>query len=204
MQRRTFLGVGLAGLGTLAMAKTGAAQFIPNPSKEKWAILYGTWYGTARDASTWISEGMGGIATIVDIRKLPDNFLANDHIIVGTSIQSNRGPKALDAYLTKNAAALKGKIRGLFVVCGNMGKMPGPDQEKAYVDNYLAKVCNVDPKNLPKRILGGRITRSLMPAAEHKMVVELYAKLGGPSGDFDNLSRVECLKLGSEIIAART
>jgi menaquinone-dependent protoporphyrinogen IX oxidase len=201
MQRRTFLGVGLAGLGTLAMTKTGAAQFIPNPSKEKWAILYGTWYGTARDASIWISEGLGGIATIVDIRKVPEDLLSYDHIIVGTAIQSNRGPKALDEYLTNNAAALKGKIRGLFAVCGNLGKMPGPEQEKAYIDNYLVKVCNVDT-SIPRRILGGRITQSVMPTAEYKMVVDLYTQLGGPSGDFDNLSRVECLKLGKEILEA--
>jgi len=61
MERRTFINLGLTGLGTtLAMANSVPAQFIPKPSKEKWAVLFGTWYGTARDASVWISEGMGG------------------------------------------------------------------------------------------------------------------------------------------------
>lgn len=60
MERRTFLNMGVAGLGTLAVAGPAAAQFVAMPSKEKWAVIFGTWYGTARDAAVWVSEGMGG------------------------------------------------------------------------------------------------------------------------------------------------
>jgi hypothetical protein len=90
MERRTFLQLGVAGLGTtLAMASSAPAQFIPKSSKEKWAILYGTWYGTARDASVWISEGMGGIASVFDIRQVPADLSAYDHLIVGTAIHDS-------------------------------------------------------------------------------------------------------------------
>lgn len=202
MERRTFINLGLAGLGTtLAMANPAPMQFIPKPSKEKWAVLFGTWYGTARDASVWISEGMGGIASVFDIRQVPADLSTYDHLIVGTAIQGGKGPKTLEDYISKNADQLKNKIRGLFAVCGNLGKQPGPQQVQMYIDGYLAKLCRAD--SVPKRVFGGRITQALMPEAEYKGIADMYAKIGGPSGDFDNLNRMECLKLGKEIRSAK-
>jgi menaquinone-dependent protoporphyrinogen IX oxidase len=225
MQRRTFLNFGLTGLGTtLAMANPVPPQFIPNASKEKWAIVFGSWYGTARDASIWISEGMGGIAAVVDIRQIPADLNQNldavrkqhpdvfdfrqasvdlstyDHLIIGTAIHGGKGPKALETYLSKNIDWLQSKIRGLFVVCGNLGKLPGPQQVTTYIDGYLAKLCKTS--SVPKRAFGGRITRVLMPEAEYNSIADMYAKFGGPAGDFDILSRSECLKLGNEIYSA--
>jgi len=203
MQRRTFLNLGLAGLGTsLAAASPAAAQFIPRPSNEKWAILYGTWYGTARDASAWISEGMGGIASIFDIRQVPADLASYDHLVIGTAIQGGRGPKVLDAYLTGNMDRLQSRIRGLFAVCGNLGKPPGPQQLKTYVEGYLGKLCRTP--SVPMHVFGGRITQALMPETEYKGIADMYATIGGPSGDFDNLSRLECLKFGKEIYAAKS
>jgi menaquinone-dependent protoporphyrinogen IX oxidase len=202
MERRTFLQLGVAGLGTtLAMASSAPAQFIPKSSKEKWAILYGTWYGTARDASVWISEGMGGIASIFDIRQVPADLSAYDHLIVGTAIHGGRGPQALDSYLSSNSDKLQGKIRGLFVVCGNMGKTPGQQQVGTYIDNYLARLCKT--KSVPSRAFGGRITKSLMPDNEYQGVAGMYASIVDSAGNWDNLSRAECLKLGKEIYSVK-
>jgi menaquinone-dependent protoporphyrinogen IX oxidase len=202
MQRRTFLNLGLAGLGTtLAMASPAPAQFIPKPSKEKWAILYGTWYGTARDASIWISEGMGGIASIFDVSHIPADFANYDHLVIGTAIHGGKGPAALETYLSSNIDRLQSKVRGLFVVCGNRGKLPGPQEAKTYIDGYLAKICKAS--SVPSRIFGGRITQELMPEAEYKSIQDMYAKIGGPLGNWDNLARLECVKLGREIHAAK-
>jgi menaquinone-dependent protoporphyrinogen IX oxidase len=201
MRRRTFLNIGLAGLGTTLAASPAAAQFIPKTSNEKWGILFGTWYGTTRDASVWISEGMGGIASVFDIRQVPADLASYDHLIIGTAIQGGRGPKALDAYLTSNVDRLQGKIRGLFAVCGNLGKPPGPQQLKTYVEGYLGMLCGTT--SVPMHIFGGRITQTLMPEAEYKGILDMYGKMGGPSSDFDNLSRAECLKFGKEIHAAK-
>jgi menaquinone-dependent protoporphyrinogen IX oxidase len=202
MERRTFINLGLTGLATtLVAANPAPAQFIAKPSKEKWAVLFGTWYGTARDASVWISEGMGGIAAVFDIRQVPADLSNYDHLIIGTAIQGGRGPKALSDYLSKNIDQLQNKIRGLFAVCGNMGKQPGPQQVTTYIDGYLAKLCRVD--SVPNRVFGGRITQALMPEAEYKSIADMYAKIGGPSGDWDNLNRMECLKLGKEIYSTK-
>jgi menaquinone-dependent protoporphyrinogen IX oxidase len=202
MERRTFVNLGLTGLGSaLLMANAAPAQFIPKSSKEKWAILFGTWYGTARDASVWVSEGMGGIASVFDIRQVPADLAGYDHLVIGTAIHGGRGPKDLDDYIAKNIDKLQSRIRGLFVVCGNLGKMPGPQQAKDLIDGYLGKMCNVS--GVPNRAFGGRITQSLMPEAEFKSIQDMYAKIGGPAGDWDNLNRMECLKLGKEIYAAK-
>lgn len=201
MERRTFLHMGVAGLGTLAVAGPAAAQFVPMPSQEKWAVIFGTWYGTARDAAVWVSEGMGGIASVFDARQAPADLGSFDHLVIGTAIQGGKGPKALEDYLKAHAAQVKGKTRGLFAVCGNLGKQPGPQQVKDYVEGYLGGITGAGA--VPGAIFGGRITRALMEPDQYKMVTELYARMGGPKDDFDNLSRVACMKLGAEIRAAR-
>jgi len=201
MQRRNFLNLGLAGLGTtVAMAGPMPFQFIPNPSKEKWAILFGTWYGTSRDASIWISEGMGGIAAVFDVRQVPTDLASYDHLVIGASIQSSRGRKELEAYLGANAAKIKDKIRGLFAVCGNRGQKPGPQQTTALIDNYLAKLCQVG--SVPRHVFGGRITKSIMPPDVYNQIEKMYQSLNIPL-DMDNLSRTECLQFGKEILAGK-
>jgi menaquinone-dependent protoporphyrinogen IX oxidase len=201
MQRRTFLNLGIAGLGTtVALASPIPFQFIPNPSKEKWAILFGTWYGTSRDASVWISEGMGGIAAVFDVRQIPADLASYDHLIIGTSIESGKGRKELEAYLGENAAKIKNKIRALFIVCGNRGQKPGPQQTTAYIDNYLAKLCQVG--KVPSHVFGGRITKSIMPPDVYNSIAKMYQSLNIPL-DMDNLNRSECLQFGKEILAGK-
>ena len=106
MERRTFVKLGLVA-STLALARpTFALKYYPQPSTKKWAILYGTWCGTSRDAAVWISEGMGGIADCFDIREAPD-LKAFDHIILGSSIRSFTIHPDLLKYMTDNKAWLK-------------------------------------------------------------------------------------------------
>jgi len=227
MERRTFLNIGLAGLGTtLAMANPVPLQFMPNPSNKKWAILFGSWYGTGRDASIWISEGMGGIASVVDVRQIPAELNPNldavrkqhpdvfdigqapvdlgtyDYLVIGTAIHGGKGPQRLENYISKNIDRLQSKIRGLFVVCGNLGKPPGAQQVSAFIDGYLATICKTS--SVPKKAFGGRVTKAVMPDAEYKSIVSMYSKMGGPAGDFDNLSRTECLQFGQDIYSATT
>jgi hypothetical protein len=43
MKRRTFFGLGLTGIGAMAMADTSwALKYFPNPSDKEWAVLYAT------------------------------------------------------------------------------------------------------------------------------------------------------------------
>ncbi len=205
MERRSFVGSGLAGVAAVLAATTSGAtplQFVPTASKEKWAVIFGTWCGTARDAAVWISEGLGGLAAVFDVRHVPDDLGSYDHLIVGTAIRGGRGRKELEAYLEAHGARLSGKIRGLFACCGNLGQPPGPKQTKDYIDDYLAKLCGVGP--LPSRVFGGRITKAVTAPEDYKVVVDLYQRLKMTLADYDNLSRPECLRLGAEILARKS
>ena len=61
MKRRDFLKAIFIGGGTVLMASNAyPLKFYSNAGPGKWAVLFGSRYGSTRDAALWISEGMGG------------------------------------------------------------------------------------------------------------------------------------------------
>lgn len=194
MNRRDFFKLGLAGVGVFAFAKKARAlEYYPMPSDKKWAVIYGTWCGSSRDAAVWISEGMGGIANVFDVRENP-NPAEFDHIVIGGSIRYSVTRKELQDYIKENQTVLKEKVRALFAVCGNMGQPVGPQQTAQFIDNHLAKLCGVS--NVPSRVFLGRITKSLMDPQTAQMMAGVE--------DYDNLKRSECLAFGREILGKMT
>ncbi len=192
MQRRNFIKYGFAGIGSLAIAnKVWALEYYPKSSGKKCAVLYGTWCGSSRDAAVWISEGMGGIADVYDVREEPD-LKRFDHIIIGGSIRSNVTPKELQDFIIKNKNRLGEKVKGFFAVCGNMMNPVGPQQTKMFIDDHLAKLCEVS--NVPSKVFLGRITKSLLEPEIAKMMERME--------DYDNLKRTECMAFGKEILPA--
>jgi len=200
MERRSFLKLGLAGFGTIALADDAwALKYYPMASDRKCAVLYGTWCGSSRDAAIWISEGMGGIANVFDVRENP-NLKAFDHIIIGGSIRSNVTRQDLQDYITENNAWLKAKVRGLFAVCGNGERPVGPEQTAMYIDNHLAKLCGVG--KIPSRVFNGRITKSLMEPEIARMMETNYPRIAGKElEDYDLLKRADCMAFGKEVLA---
>jgi menaquinone-dependent protoporphyrinogen IX oxidase len=201
MKRRDFVKFGLvAGVGAVSLTKdTRALDYYPAASDKKCAVIYGTWCGTSRDAAVWISEGMGGIANVFDVRENPD-LKDYDHLIIGGSIRSGATRKELQDYIAKNKGVLKSKIRALFAVCGNGEKPVGPAQKTALIDNHLAKLCEVG--DIPSKVFNGRITKSLLDPENRKRLEDAYPKLAGkPLEDYDLLKRADCLAFGKEILA---
>jgi menaquinone-dependent protoporphyrinogen IX oxidase len=193
MDRRTFLKTVVAtGGATLFASNTYALKLFPNPGKKKWAVLFGSRYGSARDASLWISEGMGGIADVFDARENPD-LSAFDAIVVGSGIYSGKIDQPLQTYLAKNAALISNRIRALFVVCGG-GDTP---RAQGYVD-ALAKSCGARPPLT--KIFSGRLTKRLLNAEDYKIEEEAAKKYKQPYEDYDRLQRKDCLKFGEEIL----
>jgi menaquinone-dependent protoporphyrinogen IX oxidase len=189
MERRSFLKLGLAGALTAMTNEVWALKFYPKPSGKKWAVLYGSWCGSSRDAGLWISEGLDGIADVFDVRENPD-LKGFDHIVIGSSIRNFKIHPLLKKYIEENQGLLKDKVRGLWAVCHNMGQPPGPKQLERYVDHQLAKSIGVG--KVPARIFPGRITKALLeyevlPMMEH-------------FPDSDNLKRSDCLEFGKEIL----
>ncbi len=192
MKRRNFLQMGLAGLGSIALTdRVWALKYYPRPSDQKWAVLYGTWCGSSRDAAVWISEGMGGIADVFDVRENPD-LKRFEHLIIGGSIRIMVTPIELQEYIKNNKSWLKNKVRGLFAVCGNMGNPVGPEQTTMFIENHLAKLCEIN--NVPSQVFLGRITKSLMKPNTAKMMQSME--------DYDNLKRSKCMAFGQKVLAS--
>ena len=192
MKRRTFFKLGFTSIAALALTKQAQAlQFYPVKSDKKCAFVYSTWCGSTRDAAVWISEGMGAIADVFDIREKID-LKGYEHIIIGGAIRSFAVSKELQDFIQQNKSLLKGKVRGLFAVCGNMGNPITPELTKQYIDDHLAKMCEVT--KIPGKVFRGRITKSLMEPETAKTMASFQ--------DYDNLKRDECMSLGKEILNA--
>jgi menaquinone-dependent protoporphyrinogen IX oxidase len=195
MKRRDFLNASLAaGLSTIALADNAfALKYYPLPSEKKWAILYGTWCGSSRDAGVWISEGMGGIADVFDVRENPD-LKGFDHMVVGGSIRMGKTRQELIDYMEKNKSWMKDRVRGIFAVCGyREGYM---EQKKIdYLDNHIAKICGVS--NVPSALFPGRFTAALMESEIRERMSQR-----APLVDSDDLKRSDCLSFGKEILSS--
>jgi len=193
MDRRTFFKTIMVGGGlTFFVSNSHAMKLFPNPGKQKWAVLFGSRYGSTRDASLWISEGMGGIADAFDAREIP-NLSSFDNIIVGSGIYNGKIDQPLETYLTRNSSSISNRIKALFVVCGS----GGTPRAQAYID-ALAKICQVSPsltKTFP-----GRVTKRLLNKEDYKVEEEVFKRRNQPFEDYDYLKRGDCLNFGEEIL----
>jgi hypothetical protein len=191
MRRRTFFGLGLTGISAMALADMAwALKYYPNHSDKKWAVLYATWCGTARDAGLWISEGMGGIADVFDIRENAD-LKGFDHIVVGSAIRMGKISPELQKYLEQNRQWIKEKVRGLYTVCGNMQKSVTPEVVKSQIADQLAPLCGA--KDVPTHVFLGRVTPILLEPEVRDMMKRM--------GEYDNLKRADCMAFGKEILS---
>ena len=194
MERRDFIKAGVMGIGALAIAdKSMALEYYPNKSDKKWAVIYSTWCGSSRDAGVWISEGMGGIADVFDVRENA-NPKGYDHIVIGGSIRSAKVSKEMEDYLTKNKDVLKDKIRGYFIVQGNMKKPTGPENVKQLIDGYLSVITGVT--GVPGKCFNGRITLNLLEPENRKMMKDMGME------DYDLMKRIDFLEFGKTILAS--
>ncbi len=192
MKKRDFLKTGLLGIGALIMPKKSQAlEFYPMPSDKKWAVLFGTWCGTARDAGVWISEGMDGIAQVYDVREKPD-LSSYDHIIIGSAIRSNEIHPLLKEYLEENRSVIEGKVRGLFAVCGNMMQPVEKEQYDAFIGYQLSPLTGA--YDVPAMVFLGRITWGLMEPDVRDRMQQIPGMV-----EYDNLKRPECMAFGKQV-----
>lgn len=195
MDKRSFFKTCLVAAGSLMIPrKMFALEYYPTTKNEEWAVLYGTWCGSARDAGCWISEGMDGIANVFDVRENPD-LSKYKHIVIGGAIRSGVVSSELQNYIQNNKSVLKGKVKGLFAVCGNMRQPITPEQHARLIDNHLAKLTEAG--KVPSKVFLGRVTFGLMePDVQRQM------KSMPNSEEYDNLKRSECLAFGKEVLSS--
>ena len=96
----------------------------------KTLILYASKYGAAQEIAKRIGEKLEG-AAVCDLKQkqipaLPDF----DCVIIGSSLYAGMIRKEAKAFLSENAAALRGKTIGLFL----SGMDAGGDKEKTYFE----------------------------------------------------------------------
>ncbi len=193
MNRRTFFKTVLLGGGLIALGSNShALKLFPNQAKQKCTILFGSRYGSTRDASLWISEGMGGIADAFDARENPD-LSSFDHITVGSGIYLGKIDQPLEAYLARNAPLISNRIKALFIVCG-AGDSP---RAQKFVD-VLTNSCQARPSLI--RIFSGRITKRLLNKEDYRIEEEVFKRRNEPFEDYDRLKRSDCLKFGAETL----
>ena len=196
MEKRAFIKTTLLAAGALLMPrKSRALEFYPSEKNGEWAILYGTWCGSSRDASIWISEGMNGIANVFDVRENPD-LSGYKHLIVGGSIRSGVTSMELQDYLTKHKTLLAQKIRGYFAVCGNMRQPVTEEQYHNFFNNHLCKLTGVESG--AQRVFLGRVTFGLMEPDVRKQMQSMPGM-----EEYDNLKRAECMAFGREFLEKR-
>jgi menaquinone-dependent protoporphyrinogen IX oxidase len=195
MDRRTFLKTIFAGGGAALLASnTYALKLFPNTSKQKWAILFGSRYGSTRDASLWVSEGMGWVADVFDARENPD-LSSFDGIVIGSGIYNGKIDQPLETYLAKHGASISKKTKALFVLCGG-GDSP---RAQGYID-VLAKACQAKPPLT--KIFSGRLTLKLLNTEDYKVQEDVAKRRNAAPEDYDRLQRKDCLKFGGDIRAA--
>jgi menaquinone-dependent protoporphyrinogen IX oxidase len=193
MKKRDFLKAAFVTTGALLLPeKMMALDYYPTTDKAEWAILYGTWCGTSRDASIWISEGMNGIANVFDVRENPD-LSGYRYIVIGGSIRMGVTSKELQDYIKRNIEVLNGKIRGLFAVCGNMRQPITQERYDSFFDNHLFQLTG--KLNVPLKVFPGRITWGLMESG-----IQEQMKSIPNMEEYDNLKRSECMDFGREIL----
>ena len=193
MDRRTFLKTIVIGGGLTAFASNSEAlKLFPKQGNQKWAILFGSRYGSTRDASLWISEGMGGIADAFDARENPD-LSPFECLVVGSGIYRGKIDTNLANYLTKNASSISNKIKALFIVCG-AGDSP---RAQPFLEG-LIKACQTQSALI--KIFPGRITKKLLNEEDYKIEEEVFKRRNEPYEDYDRLKRSDCLKFGEEIL----
>ncbi len=179
--------------GLMITRKGYSLEYYPMPSDLKWAVVYGTWCGSARDASLWISEGMDGIANVFDVREKPD-LNGYQHVIIGGAIRAGKVSRELQDFIAANRELLRTRLRGYFAVCGNMMKPVGPEQAKLLIDDHIAALCGVP--GLPSAVFLGRITYGLMEPDVRKQME------GYKMPEYDNLKRPECMEFGKTVLGS--
>jgi len=182
MDRRNLCKLGLAGIGTTLFSRPARAaeSLFKASEKNNWAIVYATQCGSTKDAATWINEGLGGIADLIDIKSAP---AVSDYefFIIGGWISAGGLVSSVKTFVTSNKAALKDKIRGLFTVCGNNGAPVGAQQISTYLTKQIVQLSEVTDK--PAKLFNGRSTPSC----------------GG--GNYDLLKKEDCVAFGQTILS---
>ena len=83
----------------------------------------------------------------------------------------HRSARASAEMIAANRMGQPGLWRFGIAACNNMGRPPGPQEKTNYIDNKLAKICEV--ANVPGIVFRGRVTKDLIEPENRAMFASL-------------------------------
>jgi len=188
MDRRKLCKLGLVGIGSMAFSRSAHAMKMFTAAEEKkWAIVYGTQCGSTEEYANFINKGLGEIADVINIDSKTPAVDEYDYFVIGGwRNASSLKPAKISEFITANKAALKDKIKGLFVVLGNGGKAELTADQTSFLNSKLVTPLGVS-NSVPAKILYGR----------HRKACDNLTSIQ----DYDNVSEEKGVAFGESILS---
>lgn len=178
--------------GLLVMLFGGITGFaVPAEVQKNIVIIYGSRYGSTAQTAEWIAAGLAGKAAVVAAREAGD-LSGYEKVILGSGIYGGRLHADMEALLEKNGEEIRGKLLGLFVVCG----MPA-DQAGGYLEMFAAK-CQAKP--LLARAFNGWQKKELLSPEDLKGLESYYKSINRPFENYDSTDKAKCLEFAKELL----
>jgi len=154
------------------------------PAAKKWAIVYGSKCGSTKEYAGFINEGLGGIAEVIDIEKTTPKIDDYEFFIIGGWRNANDVmPNKIPSFVKNNKAALKDKVKGMFVVLGNNGTPELNPDMTTFLKNSLITPAGVN-ESLGK-VFFGRSVKSC----------------NGFAKEYDNVNKDDGVAFGKKILS---
>lgn len=145
--------------------------------EKKVAILYATRYGSTKDTSKWIAEGLNRKVDLLDIEKVSFSDVAKeyDFFIIGSGVWIDGVHKDMINFLETQKQELKDKIIASFILCGTTSK---DVKGEARIVKYFAKFhAPLENKPQLSKYFGGRMIIDELSEKDRKILAVFYKKL---------------------------
>lgn len=179
LNRRKFLNISAsAALVSMAAFNFGCSlQTLVADKKKKVAILYATRYGSTKDTSVWIAEGLNTKVDLLDIEKISFSDTAKEYdlFIVGSGIWIDGVHNDMIKFLQTQQEELKDKVIASFILCGTTSQ---DVKGEARIEKYFAKFhAPLEKKPQLSEYFGGRMIIDELNEKDKKILAVFYTKV---------------------------
>ncbi len=197
--KKIFFGKALVSLLLLLTAISCATpqkkELTAQSSTEKKAlILYYTLYGSTKDVSNWVAEGMGIPTDIIPIKDYEKADLSQyDIIILGSAVYMENVALPMRDFLKEHHGIFKNKNVAIFVVSGSY--LISGKRYLGLFEKYLGE------KPLTTAYFGGRMVPDKLSKFHYSIMLKYWKDRGQEVQFFDFTDRGEANEFGNGIMA---
>lgn len=174
LNRREF--IKYSSLSIIAFSFGCSISRLIDDSSEKVALIYATKYGSTKDTSHWIKDGMKGSIDLLDIESISfsDTSSGYDRFIIGSGVWIGGVHNRLLDFLASQKDRLSGKVAASFIVCGTDGSTP--DGRKR-IDGYIEELhSSLSSRPALSRSFGGRIIVEQLTEEDREALTVFYRR----------------------------